>query len=151
MTEAPRKRVAFMARARSIALLAASCGVLVFLYLQNPSETRLVPPCPMRSAAGVVCPGCGSLRAVHHALHGRWREALRFNPVMIAFGLPVLACYLAGLAITACGTAGSRNRCPRWTGWAALAALIAWGIARNLPGLEALTPPESVQARTPPS
>ena len=34
---------------------------------------------------GLYCPGCGSMRSLHHLFHGRFVEALQYNPLMVMF------------------------------------------------------------------
>ncbi|WP_205525748.1 DUF2752 domain-containing protein [Pyxidicoccus trucidator] len=44
-------------------------------------------PCPLQSAVGLPCPGCGLSRAMTALLHGEWRTALSwhlFAPVILA-------------------------------------------------------------------
>ncbi|MCP3138646.1 DUF2752 domain-containing protein [Pyxidicoccus xibeiensis] len=44
-------------------------------------------PCPVQSAVGLPCPGCGLSRATAALLHGDWRAALSwhaFAPVILA-------------------------------------------------------------------
>lgn len=100
-------------------LLLAAAAVLFFF---DPAVTRVFAPCPFHLLTGYHCPGCGSLRAVHALLHGELREAFALNSLMV-LSLPVL-----GLLAWK-----PRWALQVWVPWAALAILIAYGIARNLP------------------
>jgi hypothetical protein len=73
---------------RPIALALAAIG-LVYLYLVAPSPST-TPPCPTRWLLGLRCPGCGSLRAVHHLLHLRFAMAFALNPLS-TIALPFVA------------------------------------------------------------
>lgn len=71
----------------------------VALYLLLPLLFSRIParwleahpaPCLFRALLGVRCPGCGMTRAVSCALHGRPRDAWRYNR-MVVLMLPLLA------------------------------------------------------------
>ena len=49
-----------------------------------------VPACPMRQATGILCPGCGSTRAVLALLHQEFAAAFRFNPFLFVGGMMLL-------------------------------------------------------------
>jgi hypothetical protein len=105
------------------ALVLAGAAVL---YAFSPSETWWYPRCPILAITGLRCPGCGTLRALHAALHGRLAEAFRLNPLSMLL-LPLLAVY---------GTAqlrpAARIRIPG-AAWVTVAVLIVlFGIARNV-------------------
>ncbi len=104
----------------SVGIVMTCCVVL--LYSVNPAQSRIYPPCPLHGLTGLYCPGCGSLRAMHHVLHGDVWGALGLNPLMVV-SIPVL-CLL--LAIP-------RWRYHPWVSWCALAVLLAYGILRNIP------------------
>ena len=76
--------------------LAALAGALLLpfgiaaLFCLDPVETPFFPRCPLHALTGLQCPGCGTARALHAALHGRFAEALRFNAA-----LPAVAAILA--------------------------------------------------------
>ena len=46
-----------------------------------------LPPCPLRTLAGIACPGCGATRAVTALVAADPLRALAFNPfVVLALG-----------------------------------------------------------------
>ncbi len=108
-------------RARGAALVAALLILPGLLFVVDPAETRLLPPCPFRLATGLYCPGCGSMRASHYLLHGDIVGALSMNPLMVC-SLPVV-----GLL------AWRRSWASRsWVPWMALITLVGYGVARNI-------------------
>ncbi|MEM7394570.1 MAG: DUF2752 domain-containing protein, partial [Verrucomicrobiota bacterium] len=54
---------------------------LGFLFLFNPAKVSWIPQCPWFFLSGFYCPGCGSVRATHHLLHGNLIGAFRLNPL----------------------------------------------------------------------
>jgi len=52
-------------------MLAALAGGLV-LFLFDPSQYHFYPRCVMYTTTGLLCPGCGSQRALHHLFHGHF-------------------------------------------------------------------------------
>jgi len=69
-------------------LLAAAflLGVMVVLFLFNPSENAFYPRCGLYLTTGLYCPGCGGLRSMHQLSRGHLVEALRCNALaVIAF------------------------------------------------------------------
>ena len=72
----PGKRIFLSSVA--VALVAVGVGVLrVF----NPATAGFFPPCPFRALTGYLCPGCGTLRALHQLLNGHLVAAFRLNPL----------------------------------------------------------------------
>ena len=49
------------------------------MFMFNPIDSVWMPRCLFKSLTGLNCPGCGMLRAVHAALHGRLSEAVGYN------------------------------------------------------------------------
>jgi hypothetical protein len=113
-----------------IGVLAASAGAVLFWF--DPGRSAFYPTCQFHRLTGLQCPGCGSLRAMHHLLHGRLAAAFHFNALLV-MSLPVLAWWAAhtgiGLWKRQPLAAGIR---PAWL-WCALAATLAFGVLRNLP------------------
>jgi hypothetical protein len=75
---------------------------------------------------GLLCPGCGTLRGIHHLLHGRIGMAMGLNPLMV-ISIPFL---MAGVIVPRIRPG---TRLPSSWGWAILAGIIAYGVVRNLP------------------
>src|ERR1700730_11233149 len=81
----PRYEDADGVRTVAIALSALTIiGSGVVLFCFNPSEYRFYPVCLFHSYTGLLCPGCGSLRALHQLVHGHVIAALRFNILLIS-------------------------------------------------------------------
>lgn len=62
---------------------------LVFLYLYNPTEIAGIPRCPFLALTGYKCPGCGTLRGIHHLLHLQFAKAWQMNPLLLV-SLPLV-------------------------------------------------------------
>jgi hypothetical protein len=115
----------------ALSLLAAlAAGAVLFLF--NPSEHSFYPFCLFYRTTGLLCPGCGGLRAMHQLLHGHLAAAFRFNALFIC-SLPFLGwwglrCVLARIRHQP-APMGFR---PAWL-WFGFAVLVLFGILRNLP------------------
>lgn len=92
------------------------------IFFWDPASHNFYPRCPLKTIAGMECPTCGALRAMHQLLHGNIRSAYELNPFLF-FALPGIALFL--LIPTTVR--------PRWLPWAALALLAAWFVWRNWP------------------
>ncbi|MGA1236046.1 MAG: DUF2752 domain-containing protein [Limisphaerales bacterium] len=64
--------------------------VLGILYAFPPGDYGFYPQCGLHAWTGLHCPGCGSLRAVHHLTHGRVLAAAGSNALLV-FGLGAFA------------------------------------------------------------
>ena len=62
-------------------------GLVAVLFAFDPATTSFFPSCPFHLLTGWSCPGCGTLRAAHALLHGRFSVALHDNPFVLALGL----------------------------------------------------------------
>jgi hypothetical protein len=112
-------------------LLAASVGC-VLLFLFNPSEYHFYPRCILYTTTGILCPGCGSQRALYQLLHGRLLAAMRCNAPLV-LGLPV-ALYLCARFLArwhATGLTPSIDVPGRWIRLIAV-GLIVFTILRNI-------------------
>jgi hypothetical protein len=113
--------------------LALAGGVAIALFLFDPSRTPIYPGCQFHKFTGWHCPGCGSLRALHHLTHGELAAAFRCNPLLV-LSLPLLAGWAASRLL--------RRRNPPAplpisfkpaTLWVVLGVIVLFGILRNLP------------------
>jgi hypothetical protein len=59
-------------------------GLVVIYRTFDPATTGFFPACPFRSLTGLLCPGCGSQRALHHLLHLEIFPAWNQNPLLVA-------------------------------------------------------------------
>jgi hypothetical protein len=115
------------------AMLAAFAAVVVLLRVFDPATSSVFPPCPLRYLTGWYCPGCGSLRAIHQLLHANVRAAWAMNPLTVVL-LPFLIYGLASFALFEIRGEGLPHPFLRGAWIRALcAAIILFGIARNLP------------------
>ncbi|MFD7666655.1 DUF2752 domain-containing protein [Streptomyces sp. NPDC059788] len=111
--------------------LAAWSGALLFaavtalVALRDPEAPGHYPGCPFRALTGLLCPGCGTLRALRDLTRGDMAAALAHNALFVAALPPVLLSWLRAV----------RGRPPVltsvWAGAAAAALLLAWGVVRN--------------------
>lgn len=73
---------------------------------------------------GTDCPSCGTLRAGHALMHGRWAEAMAFNPFLL-IGVPALG-------IVAWCEYKNRYHLQRWVITVYVVLYFAWWLLRNL-------------------
>lgn len=114
-----------------LGLLGAAAGLVLFCF--DPRVYHFYPICFFHKTTGLLCPGCGALRASHQLLHGNVAAAFRFNPVLIV-SLPFLVWLGAK-----CGWQWLRNQPAspglnaKWL-WLILAVVLTVSVLRNLPG-----------------
>src|SRR5882762_3500779 len=77
-------------RTRSTVLAVGVCFGVFLLFTFNPVQFGFYPVCQFYKTTGLLCPGCGSLRALHNLLHGHLAEAFRFNQLLF-LSLPATA------------------------------------------------------------
>jgi len=110
----------------------AAAGVLFFV---NPSEHGIFPPCLFHRFTGWNCPGCGATRAMYELLHGHWVTAFHDNALFLA-ALPLLV----WLGVRKWLQPGRKIIVNPLALWALLAVTAGFGVVRNLPGFEWLSP-----------
>jgi hypothetical protein len=112
---------------------AALLGMTLAIYLFPPGSFWFYPQCLFHKITGLNCPGCGGLRAAHQLLHGHLKEAFALNPLLVLIA-PALAWFgVAQVWRTITGREVAHPfRHPAWV-WALLAAVVGFGIVRNLP------------------
>jgi hypothetical protein len=116
----------------AVALLSAAAAAAALLWVVDPHQAgNPLPPCPSRWLTGLLCPGCGSTRALHALLHGDLSGALAMNPLLV-LSLPAVAVLaLEWLRMLPTNFASLATRLGNARAWAVV--LIAYGVLRNLP------------------
>jgi hypothetical protein len=80
----------WLANLVAFAVAVAACVVLRF----PPVSSQFYPRCPIFFWLHIYCPGCGGTRALAALLHGRLKEAMQWNAMVVIF-LPFAAAFLA--------------------------------------------------------
>ena len=111
------------------------------LFWFDPVQYAFYPACQLHKVTGWLCPGCGSLRALHQLLHGHFVTAFRYNPMLITL-LPILGWYGARFLrqISRGKPAAPIAVRPRWL-WVLLGLGLMFAILRNVPGIPFLALP----------
>lgn len=120
-------------RALALVWLLGGALVLAFLFHFDPEGGFPYPPCPFRTLTGLLCPGCGSTRAVYQLVHGNLPAALRLNPLLVA-SLPIVGwAALSSLVLVVRGRPLPRVLVrPVWI-WLLLALILVFWVVRNTP------------------
>jgi hypothetical protein len=114
-------------------------AALPVLYNVDPSSTHL-PLCPLHAVTGLNCPLCGATRATYALLHGQLSTALHDNALYVV-ALPFLL-WLWYRWFNASGSQVLQRRTLPRTIWIGLIVVASvFGIVRNLPAGDWLSPP----------
>lgn len=116
----------------AIGVLAVGAGSAVVWYF-NPSNVSFLPVCPLYSATGIACPGCGLTRGFHALFHGDILTALDFNALLPMYIL-IFGYFFLGMFLVAVRGRGLSMK-PLRAGflWSFLAISIGFAILRNIP------------------
>lgn len=110
-----------------IPLALGALGVAALLYHVRPAGQFFFPRCSFHTLTGLLCPGCGGLRAIHDLLNARWLAALQNNALFVA-GLPAAgAWWFLRRRQGTMATLTSRD-----VGWIVV-AVVTFTLLRNLP------------------
>lgn len=112
---------------------------LVVLNRVDPNEPGNYPLCPFLALTGWYCPGCGTLRMLHHISDGDVAAGFWMNP--LGFGmLLVLTAYWGQWTYRV--ATGSARGAPLNSAvvWGFLVVVVAYTVLRNVAGLEWLAP-----------
>ncbi|GAA1858620.1 DUF2752 domain-containing protein [Myceligenerans crystallogenes] len=112
---------------------AAAAAGTALLVLRTPHEAGTYGFCPLLLFAGVACPLCGGLRGTYELARLDLAGAWAMNPLWVLLAPLVVALWAVWTYRRARGLPGPYL--PRWTAWATLATLVAFGVLRNLPPL----------------
>jgi hypothetical protein len=120
-------------RLKVIGLSISLLGAAALLYSFSPAESGLYPPSPFRVLTGLYCPGCGTLRGLHHLLHGRLLAALDLNPLMVISIPWLLYAYLAYCLPVVTGRRIYQLFIPSAWIWGFLKVVLGYWVLRNIP------------------
>jgi len=105
-------------------------AAIVIYGLLDP-QVYSFPKCPFRTITGWLCPGCGSQRAIHQALHGHFIASFKLNPLF----LPAVGYALIGILISTFDQKHWPAVRSNWYGhkaaWISLTIIVIFWIARN--------------------
>jgi hypothetical protein len=115
-----------------IGALALLSSAMLFWF--DPTRYPVYQVCFFHRVTGWLCPGCGSLRALHQLLHGHLVTAFRFNPLLL-ISLLVAGGFMGRQALRGLrGHQASFAVRPVWL-WLWLALAVVFTVWRNIPGL----------------
>jgi len=103
-----------------------------FLYYHSPRAKKWLI-CIIYELTGYYCPGCGAGRACYSILHGQFRTAFCYNPLLCIF-LPWFALYIGICTIQwlFTGRETISRRIPIWVTYVILAVVLLYGVLRNI-------------------
>ena len=127
-----------------LAVVVLSLGTIVCLCLWfgHPSEYTWLPPCQFRVWTGLLCPGCGTLRATHYLLNGQFDAAFRCQPLLISL-LPIIALLAGKVCYEYLRKTTIKLPFEMQLYWLILIAVLLFFVLRNIPldCFECLRPP----------
>ena len=124
-------------RVRLVLVVVAAFGLCAGAYVLAtvpPTTASWYPKCVLHTGTGLHCPGCGTTRSAYALLNGRPLAALQYNlfaPFFLAAALFVTVRALVSWALQTPLPHGPPVR-TFWL-WLLIAAVIAYGVARNIP------------------
>jgi uncharacterized protein DUF2752 len=122
-----------------LAAAGAVVSATAYLATVDPNHPGHYPTCPFLWLTGKVCPGCGSLRAVHDLATGQLDAALHRNPLTV-LAVPLLIVMWGSWVQRIVTQRQRRWVAPAWALWSLLALVLAFWVLRNLPGFGWLGP-----------
>ena len=131
-------------RAALVGAAAAGIGSIVLVAL-DPFADRGIG-CPLHELTGLDCPGCGVTRAAYLLLHGDLAGAARHNLLFLPLAVWVAGWWVHRVWPAATGWlsgwARPLGQRPAGVRYALFALVVVFTVARNLPALELLSPPD---------
>lgn len=122
-----------------LGVAAAAAAVVTTIGLLDPNVAGHYPTCPWLALTGTYCPGCGSLRAIHALAHGDPATAMARNPLAVMAIGWLVVWFLVWARRTVTGRVRTRMA-PAWVLYGILGVIVAYWVARNIPGWTWLSP-----------
>jgi len=127
MIASPRSRSANISRAAApVVLIGLAAAALLYL---PPAQYSFYPQCPIYRSLHLLCPGCGTTRALAVLLRGHLGEALHLN-ALTTLMIPIAAGYAVRRFVRR--EALQWPRLPSGVIYAMLGVTAVFTIARNL-------------------
>lgn len=105
----------------------------VYVYAFEPGKAAFFPPCLFRALTGLICPGCGSTRAMHQILHGHFAAAFMLNPLFL-LAIPFLLYALLRYSVVVMrGGIPRQNALPASYIYALFVIVVSFWVFRNTP------------------
>lgn len=124
---------------RPTATALGAAAFMLAVHVVDPNQAGTYPTCPWLAITGTYCPGCGSLRATHALAEGDLGTAVARNPLaVVAFA--VMAVGFAGWTYRMWTGRQRRRMAPAWVLYAIFWGILAYWVARNIPGWTWLSP-----------
>ncbi|MBD3785170.1 MAG: DUF2752 domain-containing protein [Micrococcales bacterium] len=139
MTVQPRGLGALSPRAWWAGAVVAAAGSLAWLATHDPNVPGHYPGCLLQQATGLYCPACGGTRATYDLLHGDVAGAFARHPLVPPLYL-LVAVYLGYRLMRRAQGRPVRLVIPNWLPVAVGVAVLVFGVARNVPGWDFLSP-----------
>lgn len=121
------------AASKPMAVGALAAAAVVTVGVRDPHAAGNYPSCPSIALFGVHCPGCGSMRAMHHLAHGDLAGVFSRN-VLLPFGLVLLAwAWVAWFDRRLGHSRVPELRPPVPALYGSVVVVVAFAVLRNLP------------------
>jgi len=123
----------------AVAGAVAAAGALTYLGTHDPHVAGSYPTCILYSSTGLYCPACGGTRAAYDLMHGDVADAFARNPAVPMIAVAVVAWVLYRITYRRRrGT--SAPAAPAWVPVAIGFSALVFGVLRNVPGWDWLSP-----------
>jgi hypothetical protein len=133
MIRLPLRRGRFTFRLHTLVVSGLGMVAAAILFCFDPAGHAFYPFCGFHRLTGWLCPGCGSLRAMHQLLHGHVATAFRFNSLLLV-SLPFLLVWFIRSAARRHHETTNPPRFRAFWVWVFLAVALTFTALRNLPG-----------------
>lgn len=117
----------------------AAAGYALVAHVVDPYQAGNYPTCPWLLLTGTFCPGCGTLRATHALTEGNLLEALQRNPLTVA-AVVLMAMGFARWTRRQWKGEQRMTAAPAWLLYGLFWLIMAFWVARNIPGWTWLSP-----------